>query len=96
LNSCHRLFGAHYQFGEGGSLSVIWHGRSIQVTVKHMGVDEDFITHMRSTHDYRVSEKKFKEEFEVITKMANRNSQLTPATLANSRSHVFLNQPFYA
>lgn len=62
-----------------------------------MGVDEDFITHMRSTHDYRVSEKQFKEEFNMITKMANHNrvSQLTPATLANSRSHVFLNQPFY-
>jgi trehalose 6-phosphate synthase/phosphatase len=80
LNSCHRLSGAHYQFGEGGALSVIWQGRTIQVSVKHIGVDEDFITLMRSTHDYRISERKFKQEFKEITKMARRNqdSNKTP------------------
>jgi trehalose-6-phosphate synthase len=97
LNTCHRLYGAHYQFGEGGAMAVIWQGRSIQVSVKHIGIDEDFITMMRSTHDYRVSEKRFKEEFKVIAKMAQRNQfsqQPLPSTLANSRSQAIFNYAF--
>lgn len=54
-------------------MAVIWQGRAIQVSVKHIGIDEDFVTMMRSTHEYRLSEKRFKEEFKVIAKMATQN-----------------------
>lgn len=49
-----------------------WHGRAILVSVKHIGIDEDFIRHMRSSSIYRNHEKKFKEEFKEITKLANK------------------------
>jgi trehalose 6-phosphate synthase/phosphatase len=85
INSAHRLFGTHYQLDKGGALSVIWHGRSIQVSVKHIGVDEDFIMQMRSSHEYRLSEKQFRNEFKEIAAMASRNSNRS-MVLPSSRS----------
>ena len=51
-----------------------FHGRAIQVSVKHIGIDEGFIRHMRSSSVYRNQEKKFKEEFKEITKLAYKSN----------------------
>lgn len=73
LNTCQRLFNLNLDYSNGGFLSVSYHGRIVGVRVSHIGVDEDFISHIMKQREFRKHVDAFEKSLRPFAEKAHKS-----------------------